>query len=311
MIGLHGGGLRRGGLACSGLRNTNIHSTCRSGLNTHQLRRLATKRTHYQTLDLAPGASPKEIKLQFKRLSKKHHPDVNAHLDAEAREANNTKYVEMVLAYDVLKHPKKKRDYDASLAGAGAARNGSGASPQATLSYRRSPEFEKYYGEARYHSRTKASGSYTSRGYNYTRHRVHNAYSGELPRDGTRFSGMHTNRLDRFDVPHFDYNHHLLKHLKFEQRILERHLTPEQRDAVLRQLAPDGDFSKINEEVLTKHLMRQASTAPAGLRHSYTYEKNPYMYQSPGDAGDGVSGLGMTVFLAAGAGSMYLLYSFL
>ncbi|GEQ72966.1 hypothetical protein JCM33374_g6654 [Metschnikowia sp. JCM 33374] len=294
---------------------------CRSLRSTHtpwsSIRLYSSAQLNfYQVLELSPSASLKEIKMQFKRLSKKYHPDLNAHLGDEDKEANNQKFVQMVSAYDTLKDQKKRKSYDETLSPSTRGRSSM---------YSRRPDPEewdnKYYGEAKNYSRSRASGSYTSHGYNYTRHKVHNFYKGQGPASGSgHFTGEHRNRGDRFDVPHFDYHEHLSKHLKFEQRIISKHLSKEDKEAVLRQLAPDGDLSKVNEELITKHLMRQAKRETFAKRetHSQTYQAtatyNPYMYHGPQNGAHGAhvsddSGAGFKAFMVAGgAGSVYLLY---
>lgn len=264
----------------------------------------------YQVLELQPSASLKEIKMQFKRLLKKYHPDLNAHLNEEDKEANSKRFVEMVLAYDTLKDKNKRKDYDATLL---TSTRGGGS----MYSRRPAPNQwdNEYYGDAKHYSRARGSGSYTSHGYNYTRHKVHNFYRGQGP-EARHFTGEHKNRADRFDVPHFDYNEHLSKQLKFEQRIISKHLSEADKEAVLRQLAPDGDLSKVNEELITKHLMRQAKRENFPKREAHAYKstasRNPYMYQGPLNGGavvDDDSGAGFKAFMVAGgAGSVYLLY---
>lgn len=258
------------------------------------------QQNYYQILELQPQASMKEIKAQFKKLLIKFHPDVNAHLSDAEKSANSDKYVEMVQAYETLKDKDKKREYDMNL-GLTAL---SGTS--------RAEWHAKYYGEAKYYSQGRASGTYTSAGFR--RSRVHNAYLGPgSDGSGTNnaFSGHHRNYGDRNDVPHFDYNEHLAKHLKFEQRIYGKQLTNAERESIIRQLARDGDTSNVSEELLTKHLMRQARrTGSTPHQATATALSNPYMYQGPQN-GDGVedSNLGlMTVLALGGAGSIYLLY---
>lgn len=61
----------------------------------------------YQTLGVAPNATPDEIKSAYRKLAKSYHPDVNA---------NNPAAEEMFKrineAYDTLKDPQKKAAYD-------------------------------------------------------------------------------------------------------------------------------------------------------------------------------------------------------
>ncbi|HXY38356.1 MAG TPA: DnaJ C-terminal domain-containing protein [Vicinamibacteria bacterium] len=62
---------------------------------------------YYKTLGVAKTATAKEIKAAFRKLARKHHPDVNAgHKDAEAR------FKEINEAYEVLGDPEKRKRYD-------------------------------------------------------------------------------------------------------------------------------------------------------------------------------------------------------
>jgi len=61
----------------------------------------------YQVLGVAPGTSQKEIRQAFRRLARKHHPDVNpGDKTAEAR------FKEINRAYEVLSDPEKRAKYD-------------------------------------------------------------------------------------------------------------------------------------------------------------------------------------------------------
>jgi curved DNA-binding protein len=62
---------------------------------------------YYQTLGVAKTASEKEIKQAYRKLARKHHPDVNpGDKTAEAR------FKEINEAYEVLGDPDKRRKYD-------------------------------------------------------------------------------------------------------------------------------------------------------------------------------------------------------
>jgi len=62
---------------------------------------------YYSTLGVAKTATAKEIKQAFRRLARKHHPDVNP--DEKSAEA---KFKEINEAYEVLGDPEKRKKYD-------------------------------------------------------------------------------------------------------------------------------------------------------------------------------------------------------
>jgi molecular chaperone DnaJ len=62
---------------------------------------------YYQILGVSKNASEKEIKQAYRRLARKHHPDVNpGDKSAEAR------FKEINAAYEVLSNPEKRKKYD-------------------------------------------------------------------------------------------------------------------------------------------------------------------------------------------------------
>jgi len=64
-------------------------------------------RNYYEALGVPKAASEKEIKSAYRRLARKHHPDVNqGDKSAEAR------FKEINAAHEVLSDPEKRRKYD-------------------------------------------------------------------------------------------------------------------------------------------------------------------------------------------------------
>jgi curved DNA-binding protein len=64
-------------------------------------------RDFYQDLELGRGASQDDIQRQYRKLARRHHPDVNKDPGAEERFKNISE------AYDVLSDPETRRKYDA------------------------------------------------------------------------------------------------------------------------------------------------------------------------------------------------------
>ena len=62
---------------------------------------------YYSTLGVAKTATEKEIKQAFRKLARKHHPDVNP-----GDKAAEAKFKEINEAYEVLGDPEKRRKYD-------------------------------------------------------------------------------------------------------------------------------------------------------------------------------------------------------
>jgi len=80
------------------------------------------KRDYYEILGVAKGADEKALKLAYRNLAKKYHPDAN-HGSTET----DAKFKELNEAYDVLKDQQKRAAYDRF--GHQAFENGGGARP--------------------------------------------------------------------------------------------------------------------------------------------------------------------------------------
>ena len=64
------------------------------------------KRDYYEVLGVEKNASESDIKLAFRRLAKKYHPDVCKDPDGEE------KFKEAQEAYAVLSDPERRKKYE-------------------------------------------------------------------------------------------------------------------------------------------------------------------------------------------------------
>lgn len=71
-------------------------------------------KTHYETLGVSRDATYDLIKLAYRKLSKKHHPDVSG-----GNKESEKIFLEVTEAYKVLKDQASREAYDARLDGVG------------------------------------------------------------------------------------------------------------------------------------------------------------------------------------------------
>src|SRR6478609_9140159 len=96
---------------------------------------MASKKDYYNILGVKKDAKADEVKKAYRRLARKHHPDVNPN-----DKVSEDKFKEVQEAYDILSDEKKRKVFDRfgyyadnldpdSAFGAGAGSDGGGAHP--------------------------------------------------------------------------------------------------------------------------------------------------------------------------------------
>src|SRR5882757_10786310 len=68
---------------------------------------MASKLDYYKTLGIARDASEEDIRKAYRRLARKHHPDLNP-----GDKSSEDKFKTVQEAYDVLSDDKKRSFYD-------------------------------------------------------------------------------------------------------------------------------------------------------------------------------------------------------
>jgi len=72
-----------------------------------QQRRMNEKKEYYDLLGIEKDSTEEEIKIAYRKLAKKYHPDLNK-TDPQAKE----KFIDVKEAYDTLIDPVKRKTYD-------------------------------------------------------------------------------------------------------------------------------------------------------------------------------------------------------
>lgn len=75
----------------------------------------------YELLDVAPAASPEEVKQAFRQQIARYHPDKVQHLGKEFQEMASGRAAELTQAYRILSDKTQRAEYDHALANAPSA----------------------------------------------------------------------------------------------------------------------------------------------------------------------------------------------
>ena len=118
---------------------------------------LVEYKDYYQTLGVAKNATAEEIKKTYRKLMRKHHPDVNQAQDAsdQAKEVNE--------AYDVLGNAEKRAAYNAR---SGGAPGGRPFQPRPAWGANDNVEGDDFFFDLFAHAgqRSRQAGAYNMRG---------------------------------------------------------------------------------------------------------------------------------------------------
>jgi len=119
---------------------------------------MAPKHDYYETLGVSRKASAEEIRKAYKKLARKHHPDLNPG-DKSAEE----RFKNVQEAYDILSDAKKRQMYDQygfySESGFPGAGNASGQGPHPGMDFS-GFDFSDFSGGARSGRRTETGGGF-------------------------------------------------------------------------------------------------------------------------------------------------------
>ncbi|ETS82082.1 hypothetical protein PFICI_07084 [Pestalotiopsis fici W106-1] len=210
----------------------------------HDAAAIDSSRNHYETLNLAPGASPAEIKKSFYSLSKTHHPDLN-----RADPSSSKRFMRISEAYGTLSSQEKRAKYDRDVlglhrgvsaghpSGSFSSTNPAGGRPATGLSRRRTafrgppPSFYRSGGWGAHEAKRSAAQEESTGGASSGKGRTrdhHNDGSWINENAGSAGFGFGAGGMGpgqdpfghRGDVPHFDRESH-----EKTQRNTEEHRT--------------------------------------------------------------------------------------
>jgi hypothetical protein len=77
---------------------------------------------HYTTLGIDPSASQAEVNAAFRRLAREFHPDRFAGRPEDLRAAAEAQFKRISVAFEVLREPSRRREYDRVLSGEAPAK---------------------------------------------------------------------------------------------------------------------------------------------------------------------------------------------
>lgn len=196
---------------CYSIRSFHTTQLVRTPAKKHDsVKEIPNHYSHYQVLGISKTADSKEVKTAFRKLSKKFHPDMNQRTSPKKKKVINNNYLKIVESYEVLSNNERRQKYDRSIQS-----NTNNHGPIRSWK-------ERDFTNNTYYQDHK---SYSAGGINRSRGRVH--YGPGFQEAKTTYSNF-----DRFtsatgsnyDVPHFDYDHHLKGTLLFERRMINKRI---------------------------------------------------------------------------------------